>query len=136
MQHLQTLDIGLSVFRNEENTFVTFGGVPKIKKQGASFRNQTYIVNRFEEDNPYFNAEFSTTESFKSVYFPRTLNNNFEFITQEAPPLGINKLYFFLEMNNEIAVKNIIKYKDYYILAYYDGKSKQYVMRKFIDGFD
>jgi len=42
------------VFKNKGNTLVTFGGVPIIKKQGASFRNQTYIVNRYEEDNPFF----------------------------------------------------------------------------------
>lgn len=136
LQHLQTLDIGLSVFKNKENTLVTFGGVPIIKKQGASFRNQIYIVNKYEEDNPYFNAEFSTIEHFKSVYFPRTLDHNFEFINQEQPPIGIDKLYYFLNMNQKITVKNILKYKDYHILAYYDADSKQYIMRKFIDGFN
>lgn len=113
-----------------------FGGVPIIKKQGASFRNQIYIVNKYEEDNPYFNAEFSTIEHFKSVYFPRTLDHNFEFINQEQPPIGIDKLYYFLNMNQKITVKNILKYKDYHILAYYDADSKQYIMRKFIDGFN
>lgn len=136
LQHLHTLDIGLSVFKNKENTLVTFGGVPIIKKQGASFRNQTYIVNRYEEDNPYFNAEFSTIEHFKSVYFPRTLDHNFEFVNHEPLPLGIDKLYYFLDMNKKITIKNILKYNDYYILGYYDVESKQYIMRKFIDGFD
>lgn len=136
LQHLQTLDIGLSVFKNKENTLVTFGGVPIIKKQGASFRNQTYIVNRYEEDNPYFNAEFSTIEHFKSVYFPRTLDYNFEFVNHEPLPLGIDKLYYFLEMNKKITIKNILKYNDYHILGYYDVESKQYIMRKFINGFD
>lgn len=136
LQHLQTLDIGLSVFKNKENTLVTFGGVPVIKKQGASFRNQTYIVNRYEEDDPYFNAEFSTIEHFKSVYFPRILDHNFEFINQEQPPIGIDKLYYFLDMNKKITIKNISKYNDYYILGYYDVESKQFIMRKFTDGFN
>jgi len=136
LQHLQTLDIGLSVFKNKENTLVTFGGVPIIKKQGASFRNQTYIVNRYEEDNPFFNAEFSTIEHFKSVYFPRILDHNFEFVNQEPQPLGIDKLYYFLDMNKKITIKNILKYNDYYILGYYDVESKQYIMRKFTDGFN
>lgn len=135
LQYLQTLDIGLSVFKNKENTFITFGGVPKPKKQGDSFQHQNYIVNGFDEEDEVFNQNFSTIEHFKTVYFSRTLDRNFDFLNQEQQPLGINKLYYFLSTNKNITLENILKFKDYYILGYYDTKLKQYVMRKFTDGF-
>ena len=41
-----------------------------------------------------------------------------------------------MSMNKQIALDNILKFKDFYILSYYDTVSKQYVMRKFKDGFN
>lgn len=136
LQHLYTLDIGLSVFKNKQNTFITLGGTPKIKKQDISFQNHKYIVNEFNQDDMFFNDNFSTIDHFKSVYFESVLNRNLEFEGQEQQPLAIDKLYYFLRKNKKATLTNVLKFNNYYILGYYDKKAKQYIMRKFTDGFD
>jgi len=123
LKHLYTLDIGLSVFKNKQNTFITIGGTPKIDEPD-------YL------DYTFFEDDFTPIYRSESVYFESILDPNFEFIHQEEQPLAIDNILYFLSLNKKITSKNILKYKDYYILGYYDNTAKQYVMRKFTDGFN
>jgi len=129
LQHLSLLDVGLSVFKNKKNTFITLGGTPKIERPKKSNSDNT----SFEEEE---GLNFPEIHHSESVYFERTLDRNFDFINKEQQPLGIDKLYYFLSSNKKITLQNILKFKDYYILGYYNEKSKQYIMRKFTDGFN
>lgn len=123
LKHLYLLDIGLSVFKNKQNTFITVGGTPKTVD--LSYLDYTL----FEED-------FAPIYQSESVYFESILDSNFEFLHQEEQPLAIDNILYFLSLNKKVTSKNILKYKDYYILGYYDNTAKQYVMRKFTDGFN
>lgn len=135
LKHLYTLDIGLSVFKNKQNTFITLGGTPKIKKQDISSQDHKYIVNEFNQDDMFFNDNFSTIDHFKSVYFESVLNRNLEFVIRDESPLALDKLSYFLSKNKKATLTNVLKFNNYYILGYYDKKAKQYIMRKFTDGF-
>ncbi|MFZ0599749.1 MAG: hypothetical protein WAM46_22365, partial [Flavobacterium sp.] len=37
--------------------------------------------------------------------------------------------------NRKASLPSSIKFRDYYILGYYDTSKKEYIMRKFNDGF-
>jgi hypothetical protein len=50
-------------------------------------------------------------------------------------PLAQDNINYFLDQNKKASLPNILKYKNYYILGYYDSAAKQYIMRKFTDGF-
>ena len=122
LQHLSSLNIGLSVFKNKENTLITLGGTPKTPD--FSYADYLFYENSFlPEYDP------------KSVYFETAFDRNFEFAKPEPQPLAIDNLYNFLNNRKEIAFQNIMKFQDYYILGYYDSTAKQVVMRKFTDGF-
>ena len=47
----------------------------------------------------------------------------------------IDNINYFLDQNKKAAFPNILKVKDFYILGYFDSAAKQYIMRKFTDGF-
>lgn len=126
LQHLFRLDIGLSVFKNEQNTFITIVGTPKIEDTD----NLSYL------DNTFFEWNFPSPTHSESVYFESVLDRNFEFVQQEEKPLAIDNIFYFLSINKKATSTNILKFKDYYILGYYDNTTKQYIMRKFTDGFN
>ena len=118
LNRLVFLDIGLSAFKNRQNTFLTIGGTPKT-----------------EDYYQFYMNDFASLDHTESVYFETTLNDNLEFIKDEHQPLAIDNIYYFLSLQKKAAFQNIFKFKNYYILGYYDFGTKQYVMRKFTDGF-
>ncbi|SHL91295.1 hypothetical protein SAMN05444387_1425 [Flavobacterium pectinovorum] len=119
LSQLYFLNVGLSAFKNQRNTLLTIGGSPK-EEDYSSF---------------YYNGDFPQIDHARTVYFESILNNNLEFIQEPQLPLAIDNIYYFLSTQKRIAFQNIFKFKDYSILGYYDNATKQYVMRKFTDGF-
>lgn len=70
------------------------------------------------------------------VYFDAMINSGLEFIQQkQSEPLAIDNVFYYLSTNKNISLQSILKLKDYFILGYYNIVSRQYVMRKFTDGF-
>lgn len=135
LKHLSFLDLGLSVFKNNQNIYFTIGGTPKINEMD-SFTNFDYLDPDIAAIIP---AAFNSLGNIhtESVYFESVFDSNYSFIKQEnLEPLAMDNIYYFLNTNKKIALHNIIKYKDFYILGYYDSASKQYIMRKFKDGFN
>ncbi|WP_253251025.1 hypothetical protein [Flavobacterium sp. ACN6] len=117
LNRLAFLNIGLTAFKNKQNTFITIGGSPK------------------EEEYYNIYGNFPQTYNSQSVYFESVLNNNLDFIKEPQQPFAADNIYYFLGLQKRAAFQNIFKFKDYYILGYYDFTSKQFIMRKFNDGF-
>ncbi|MEL1255591.1 hypothetical protein AAEO57_17500 [Flavobacterium sp. DGU38] len=126
LKSLPYMNTGLSVFKNYQNTYITIGG----------YLN-TYQSNNplFLNDGPFFFPESSYSMNTETAYFEGMVNASLDLIQQETQPLAIDNIFYFLNMHKEVAAQNIIKFKDYYILGYYDRITKQYIMRKFTDGF-
>ncbi|MES2239582.1 MAG: hypothetical protein V4497_04915 [Bacteroidota bacterium] len=136
LQHLYTLNISLSVFNTKQNTFITFGGSPKMEDKEKPFQSHQFYVDNLNQDDIFSDFDFPLIVHFKSVYFESILNRNFEFVDQGEQPPAFDKLYYFLSKNKKATFTKVLKLRDYYILGYYDVKTKQYIMRKFTDGFD
>ena len=79
---------------------------------------------------------FSSSLRTETVFFESSWDNNFEFSNQEPPPLASDNISYFLSQHKEVSIENTLKFKDYFILGYYDSVAKEYVMRKFKDGFN
>ncbi|MBF7093550.1 hypothetical protein IUY40_18625 [Flavobacterium sp. ALJ2] len=121
LQRLSYLDAGVSVFKNSQNTLVTLGGIPRIEKMYYTINDELYTWNN--------------QTSSETVFFESTLNQNNEFVKFEQQPFALDNINYFLEQNRKLTLQNILRYKDFYILGYYDTTTKQYIMRKFTDGF-
>lgn len=135
LKHIPYLDLGLSVFKNNQKTYFTIGGTPRINEMDA-FPNFDYLDPDIAALIPAVYNSFGTMHT-ESVYFESVFDSNYAFIKQEnLEPLASDNIYYFLNTNKKIALHNIIKYKDFYILGYYDSASQQYIMRKFKDGFN
>nr|WP_315223516.1 hypothetical protein [uncultured Flavobacterium sp.] len=134
LHYLSNLDIGLSVFKNKKNTLITLGGTPKSE-------NLDYYAQNFGQYDDEFGQIFSPITFYpnvhtETVFFESALNKNFEFSSSEPSPLAVDKISYFLNQHQEAAFANVIPFKDYFILGYYDQTSKEYILRKFKDGFN
>jgi hypothetical protein len=140
LNHISSLNVGLSVFKNNENTYITIGGTPKIIQPNILF-SQFYDnfdffgtdMGAYSPPGNYYALNFHS----ETVYFESALDRNYAFLNQsQLEPMAIDNISYFLSINKQITSDNILKFKDFYILGYYDTVSKQYVMRKFKDGFE
>ncbi|GAA3751986.1 hypothetical protein GCM10022422_41500 [Flavobacterium ginsengisoli] len=124
LKDLDGLTPSISVIKNKKNSFITFSGF------GESF---DYY---FKSDSP---EEFGVREYYsinKIVYFDAMLNENLDFISdKQSEPMASENLFYYLNFNKKITLYHALELKNYYILSYYDDASKQFIMRKFTDGF-
>lgn len=123
LQHLAALEIGLSVYKNSESNFMTLGGTPRV---GGAY----YTVM-----NDSFTWDYLPVVNDETVFFETALNQKSEFIAKDPQPLALDNLYYYLSTYKKATLENVLKFKDYYILGYYDSAAKQYLLRKFTDGF-
>ena len=129
LKQLSALNAGISAFKNMKNTFISLGGFAEYEVS-----NYSYGQNNFFGDFNDFGG-YSQYAS-KMVFFDSMLNSDLEFVNnKQSGPLAIDNLFYYLSINKNISLQNILNLKDYYILGYYDQNSKQYIMRKFTDGF-
>jgi hypothetical protein len=89
-----------------------------------------YTVN-----DELYSWNYAQTFNSESVFFESILDRNFEFVNPQQQPLAADNINYFLDQNRKATLPSILKFKNYYILGYYDTALKQYVMRKFTDGF-
>lgn len=124
LKHLDGLPAGISIIKNKKNSFITFSGFGE------------YVDYNFYSASPDDFGEREYYSLSKMVYFDAMLNENLDFISdKESEPLAIDNLFYFLNANKTINLYDALKLKNYYILSYYDSTSKQFMMRKFTDGF-
>lgn len=131
LKQLSNLNAGISAFKNKKNTFISFGGFAEYQISGYDNIQSNLLADFFDNDYGRY-SEYSN----KMTYFDAILNSDLEFVNnKQSGPMAIDNLYYYLSINKNISLQNILKLKDYYILGYYDLVSKQYIMRKFTDGF-
>lgn len=123
LKSINGLPAGISIFKNHQNSFITFSGFGEYSDFYFSFNSSS----DFGERTPY-----SLT---KAVYFDAMLNQNLNFTRDyQSRPLAIDNLFYYLNSNKEIRIYDILRLKDYYVLSYYESASQQFLMRKFTDG--
>lgn len=127
-KNLSGLRGAISVLQNDKNTYITFGGY-------AEYLGTDVLYTKSDMLDDFANPGIQQFMLTKMVFFDSTMDANFEFVTKQNEPLAIDNIYYFLSVTKNIVMENIIRLKGYYILSYYDTALKQFVLRKFTDGF-
>ena len=130
LKQLANLNVGVSVFKNNNNNVVTFGGFIEHIFSSAAYSPFDMSLRDFDD------MGIQQYSQSKMVSFDALLNANYEFVNNpQQEPLAIDNIFYFLSINKNVSLQNILKLKNYYILSYYDTALKQFVLRKFTDGF-
>lgn len=128
LNQMQRLDVGLMVYKTSKSILITFGGIGMLEFSDT-VHSFTYD-NELTSDMVYRNIPIT-------IYFESIFDKKLDHTKQDQePPLAVDFISHFREEHKEVTLPTIIRYKNYYIMGYYDTKTKQYTMRKFTDGFD
>jgi len=126
LHQLVYLEVGMTVYKTPKSLLITLGGTGDIQF--------TDVVNSL--DGSQYNSELMYRTIPTTAYFESVFDKKLDHTKQDQEPLAFDFISGFLQQHTEATIPNIIRYKNYYIMGYYDSKAKQYTMRKFIDGFE
>ena len=120
LYQLVYLEVGLTVYKTPKSILITSGGTGVVQ---------------FTDNSPDFtNLTFRNIPT--TVYFESVFDKKLEYTKKDQEPLAIDFISRFEQEHPEVTSSRVIRYKNYYVLGYYDSYAKQYTMRKFIDGFE
>jgi hypothetical protein len=120
LSQLVYMETGLTVYKTPKAILITLGGAGNTQ---------------FTRNSPDF-SDVSIQNIPTTVYFESVFDKKLDHTKQDNEPLAIDFISSFMQQHPEATIPSIIRYKNYYIMGYYDTNAKQYTMRKFIDGFD
>ena len=120
LNQLVYLEVGLTIYKTPKSILITLGGTGDVQFTDVG------------QDNT--NLGFRNVPT--TIYFESVFDKKLDHTKQDQEPLAVDFISRFREEHPEATIPSIIRYKNYYIMGYYDTYAKQYTMRKFIDGFD
>jgi hypothetical protein len=132
-QRLLVLNVGLSVYKTKKNILITLGGTnfgdQKLIDLSVSFNAA------LQGDYSNLAQDFANNLRPTNAYFECVFDKKLSPTSSLQEPLAIDYISGFMNDHKEVSLQNTFRYKDYYLFGYYDTKARQYVLRKFIDGF-
>lgn len=131
LQRLLFLNAGLTVYKTQKEILLTIGGT----REGESPFDYSMGFNAIMNGNVTYAGNLLMNSRSINLYFESVLDKKFQHSKKEQQPLAIDFISRFVYEHKEVSLQSTFRFKNYYIFGYYDSKAKQYVMRKFIDGF-
>ncbi|WP_264565935.1 hypothetical protein [Flavobacterium sp. N3904] len=133
LQRLVFLNAGLTVYKTQKEILVTIGGTSDTE---SGFFDTSVGFNAAMSGNFINVGDLLVNAKSINLYFESVFDKKLQHSKKEQEPLAVDFISRFINEHREVTLQNTIRYKNYYIFEYYDSKAKQYIMRKFKDGFD
>lgn len=128
--------IGLSCYKLGQNNLMTFGGIsPEKMDMNEHLTFQYGLVGAIIGAiafNPSVNS-FNTYQNRTVNKFESLIDTNGNHVEGEIQPLAFDKIGTFFEENKNVSSQTLFKIESVYYLGYYDTKTKEYTIRKFVD---
>jgi len=135
LSRMNESDIALSAYLLPNNNFLlTIGGTRNVTSPTAVFLGATVLAAEVLVGGGFGDPLFDP-DRLQVAFFDSLFDENFKHLTDESEPLAIDFISNFVNENREISLESTFKFRDFYVFGYYDAKEKQYVFRKFEDGF-
>ncbi len=137
LRRLSSSDVGLSVYQTAQGNLITIGRSKNVSPTGNMLLGVTLGISAAVSGNSnIFIGDVFENETAQSIYFESLLDTNFVPVKSKTDPLAVDYIAGFLDKNGNAVLATTLKYNDFYILCYYDSDKREFVMRKFQDGFD
>lgn len=135
LNRLASSNIGLSVYKLNNNLLLTIGGTRYINTAGMVALGVAVGVSGIVAGGGPGDIGLLTNPSSLQVnYFENVIDKNFETVRNRMGPLAVDFISQFIEEHDdEVSLESTFTYKNFFILGYYDSKAKEYVMQKFTD---
>jgi hypothetical protein len=134
LQRLLYMNTGLTVYKTPKTILITLGGTSNTS---GNYEALAARINAAVEANATDIAyDLINNSGPITVYFESIFDKKLQHTKQEQEPLAIDFISRFANEHPEVTLGSTIRFKNYYIFGYYDLYAKQYILRKFMDGFD
>ncbi|MCM0665596.1 hypothetical protein [Flavobacterium tyrosinilyticum] len=136
LRKIINLNAGLSCYHIGENTLITFGGISSVgQSTGQVTANQFGLIGAlvgaafFSPTMDNFNAYANR----KVVKIEGLFDNQDNHIKGDLKPLAFDKIRTFFDEYKDVSSQILFNMDAVYYLGYYDNKTKEYTIRKFVD---
>lgn len=135
IRKVNNLNAGIACYSLGENVLITIGGVSAPQQSaGQTTMNQFGLIGSLIGSfafNPTMES-FNSYSNRKVVKIEGLFDANGKHIQGDLQPLAFDKIRTFFDKDNDVSSQTLFKINDYY-LGYYDNKTKEYTIRKFVD---
>lgn len=128
LQQLSYLDVGLTVYKTPKAILITIGGTGNIQ-----FTDVASIYSGADPNIGQMMYQYIPTTAYFESVFDKKLENN---KPEKQDPLAVDFISGFIQEHKEASLFSVIRYSNYYIMAYYDSDTKEFKLRKFTDGLE
>jgi len=136
LERLEDSQIGISVYEAQHNSFITIGGIRDVASTGGILLGIASGVGAVASGgSTFFMDDLMEGGSLQVNYFETHLDPKSQYFKKEQEILATDYVAQFLDLKKDISLASTFKFKDHYILGYYDSDAKKYVLRKFQDDF-
>jgi hypothetical protein len=143
IRKVNNLNSGISCYHIGENTLITLGSVSEITKAGAPVFMGMGLAGVAASAIAgglagYYNYNvtmdsFNSYSNRKVVKIECLFDKNNNHVQGELQPLAFDKIRTFFDDNTDVSSKTLFRFESAYYLGYYDNKTKEYIIRKFVD---
>ncbi|MNT38168.1 hypothetical protein D3C72_1743510 [compost metagenome] len=84
----------------------------------------------------YYNSTMNNFNSYsnrKVVKIECLFDKENNHLKDELQPLAFDKIRTFFDDNTEVSSQTLFRVQSSYYVGYYDNKTKEYIIRKFVD---
>ncbi|AWA29379.1 hypothetical protein HYN48_04360 [Flavobacterium magnum] len=132
---LAASDAGMTVYTTSGNNLLfTVGGLRETTTTGNILLGVALGAGSIAAGGGGDVGYLFDNETGQSVYFESVFDADFKHLESVPEIIADDYIAEFLESNESAAIPSVFRYKDFYILAYYDSRGRQYTLRKFADG--
>ncbi|WP_281634251.1 hypothetical protein [Flavobacterium luteolum] len=136
IRKVNNLHSGLSCYHIGQNTLITFGGVSaQGQSAGQTAANQFGLIGALV-GAAFFSPTMDNFNSYanrKVVKIEGLFDNQDNHVQGDLKPLAFDKIRTFFDDHKDVSSQTLFKMNAAYYLGYYDNKTKEYTIRKFVD---
>ncbi len=135
LRKINSGNLGISIYKTEAKYIVTYGGVKEIKSGAAMMPFPGIPIASFGSIGIFVNPTafaFSGYSSSRAVSIKALFDKNFNHLTGNIPKNAFDKIKEYQkEHNTEPKGNTVFKFKDKYILGYYNSWTRKYKLLRF-----
>ncbi len=132
---LVTAEAGLTVYTTaDKDILITVGGLRSTITTGNAILGVALGAGSIAVGGSGDVVELFDNDTAQTIYFESFFDQGFKHLDAEPETLADDYISQFLDENDHATIPNVFRVTDFYVLAYYDKKAKQYLLRKFRDG--
>lgn len=136
IRKLNNLRTGLSCYNIGQNTLITIGGVSAQQQTVGQITASQFGFLGSIVGSVFFSPTMDNFNSYagkKVVKIEGLFDREDNHVQGDLKPLAFDKIRTFFDDNKDVSSQTLFKMDNAYYLGYYDNKTKEYTIRKFID---